>query len=221
MRLLLVMMMLWSGPAQAYCRLALALALDVSSSVDEVEYALQSEGLAQALEDPEVVDAFLQVPGGTVALMVYEWSGRYQQDVVLQWHAISGRADLTAAVAKLRSKGRTYAEFPTSIGFALGFGAVQFRDAPQCDRQVIDISGDGINNDGFTPELAIKEFDFSSTVVNGLVIGDEAGLESYYLSDVIHGPDAFVEVAEEFSDFRTAMKRKLIRELGVARLGMR
>ncbi|MEM8658254.1 MAG: DUF1194 domain-containing protein [Pseudomonadota bacterium] len=219
--LLALPLALASGPAEAYCRLALALAVDVSSSVDEREYALQAEGLAQALEHPEVVDAFLTVPGGTVALMVYEWSGRYQQDVVLSWREITRPDDLTRAAAALRGTRRTYAEFPTSIGYALGFGAVQFRDAPRCDRQVIDVSGDGINNDGFPPELAIAEFDFENTVVNGLVVGPEPGLEAYYWAEVIHGPDAFVEVAARFEDFGAAMKRKLIKELGVAQLGAR
>src|SRR5690606_25524706 len=69
-----------AGPAAAQsCRLALSLALDVSSSVDAREYALQNEGLARALTAPEVVEAFLAMPGQVVALHVFEWSGRAQQ----------------------------------------------------------------------------------------------------------------------------------------------
>lgn len=49
---------LWAAPAQA-CRLALVLAMDVSSSVDAAEDQLQRAGLAAALIDPDVQAAFL------------------------------------------------------------------------------------------------------------------------------------------------------------------
>ncbi|HUF87220.1 MAG TPA: DUF1194 domain-containing protein [Thermohalobaculum sp.] len=206
-----------AGPAQA-CRLALVFALDVSASVDEAEYRLQLEGLTQALADPAVRTAMLahgDAPGGTVALAAYEWSGARQQAMIAPWTAIRSEAGLDAFVGELAGHKRRYGEFPTAVGYALGYGAVLMRRAPVCARRVIDISGDGVNNDGFGPAAAYREFDFEGVTVNGLVIGGgNLELISFYQLEVAHGPDAFVEVAADFADYARAMRRKLLRELG-------
>ena len=93
-----------AGPAAAQdCRLALSLGLDVSSSVSTSEYRLQADGLAAALTDPAVAEAFLMSPGARVALHVFEWSGTEQQRVVLGWSWIEGPADLERVAAMLRA----------------------------------------------------------------------------------------------------------------------
>ncbi|MGC9371561.1 MAG: DUF1194 domain-containing protein, partial [Paracoccaceae bacterium] len=78
-----------AAAAQGVCRLALLLALDVSSSVDAGEDRLQREGLAAALLSPAVTEALLETPDAPVALAAYEWSGRYQQKVLLDWQLIT------------------------------------------------------------------------------------------------------------------------------------
>ncbi|MEO0865387.1 MAG: DUF1194 domain-containing protein, partial [Pseudomonadota bacterium] len=80
-----------AGPAAA-CRLALLLALDVSSSVDAREDQLQRGGLAAALVAPEVVAAFL-ASEDPVALAAFEWSGRYNQEILFDWILINSPAD--------------------------------------------------------------------------------------------------------------------------------
>ena len=75
---------LLASPVQAAtCRLALALAMDISTSVDAIEDTLQRQGLAAALIAPEVQEAFFSSPL-PVALAVYEWSGRDVQRVILR-----------------------------------------------------------------------------------------------------------------------------------------
>ena len=78
--------MLWAAPAAAQtpCRLALLLALDVSSSVDAEEHELQKAGIAASLNDPDIRHAILNGGPGTVALAVYEWSGRRQSGARVQ-----------------------------------------------------------------------------------------------------------------------------------------
>lgn len=197
------------------CRLALAFALDVSASVDENEYRLQLDGLAAALHDPAVRAAIVG-PGGGIAMAAYEWSGARQQAMIAPWTLVATDAALDAFAARVSTHRRRYGEFPTAVGYALGYGAVLLRDAPRCLRRVIDLSGDGLSNDGFSPDAAYREFDFDGVTVNGLVIGGEdLELISFYQFTIAHGPDAFVEVARDYTDYPRAMKRKLLREVGV------
>jgi hypothetical protein len=205
-------MALWADGAQA-CRLALVLALDVSSSVDEAEYALQRDGVAAALQSPDVVSAILQGQGG-VALTVYEWSGRRQSAVIQEWVLLEDQAAIDAVAARLRSVSRSFERFPTAMGFALGFGSTLFKSGPVCERKVIDVSGDGITNDGFWPQLAYKHFDFDDIQVNGLaVLGADPMIVDHFEFEVIHGPGAFVETAEGYEGYERAMARKLYREI--------
>lgn len=199
--------------AQDQCRLALQLGLDVSASVDQAEYRLQADGLAAALLDPMVTEAFLNGPG-PVALSIFEWSGRFQQDVLVDWTLITSEADLLAVAERISSAGRGNQDFPTALGYALGFAATRFREAPVCLFQTLDISGDGQNNDGFPPVAAFEHFDFDGITVNGLAIGGASReIEDYFAAEVIHGPGAFVEYALNHDDFAEAMRRKLEREL--------
>lgn len=202
-----------AGPAQA-CRLALALALDVSSSVDSEEYALQTEGLAAALEDPEVMEAIL-LPGGPVAIAIFEWSGREQQALVSDWRVLDSPADVAALAAAVRGARRSHSEYPTALGHALAYAAELFKSAPPCANRTIDVSGDGANNDGYEPYHAYRAFDFEGVTVNALVVGGprRPALIRYFQTLVIRGELAFTEVADGYADFGRAMHRKLLREI--------
>ena len=202
------------------CRVALTLALDVSSSVDALEYRLQIGGLADALEDPEVIRAILGVPGTSVALQVFEWSDLHDQNIVHDWIEVRSEGDLAALVAALRSHSRAFANGKTGLGQALAFGLRQLQRSPDCGLKKIDISGDGQSNVGIPPQSLYGRLDFGQVTVNGLAIAsDEEALARYYRNFVIHGPGAFVEEAADFTAYAQAIKRKLIRELGVPHLG--
>jgi len=199
------------------CRLALVLALDVSSSVDAAEYHLQRDGMAAALLAPEVAALILDADAGTVAIAAFEWSGRNQQVLLAGWTEIGDHAALQALAARIAATERSHDNFPTALGHALGFGATLMRSAPDCVRRVIDVSGDGVNNESFSPAMAYAAFPFDGITVNALAIGGTGfELPQYYRSQVIRGPGAFVELAEDYGDFAAAMTRKLIREIGVA-----
>lgn len=206
--------------AAAECRLALLLALDVSSSVDPGEYDLQKLGLASALGSVPVREALSNPAGGYVALAVYEWSGRYQQEMVLDWTRMDAPGALDTAIAVIATAERSYSRFPTAIGYSLGYAATVLSRAPACERQVIDISGDGVNNEGFGPALAYRNFQLDGVVVNGLVIlGQDDDVLPFYETEVRRGPGAFVETASGFEDFANAMTRKLYREINDVMVG--
>ncbi len=204
-------------PAAA-CRLALLLALDTSASVDNDEYILQRNGLAAALIAPEVEAAFLSAPE-PVALAAYEWSGQWNQRVMLNWRLIRSGEDLLTAASELSEISRAATGFPTAIGHALGYAAGLLEEAPTCTGQTIDVSGDGENNHGFPPVLAYKHFPLDGVTVNALAIGGATELDdlvAYFREEVIRGPNAFVERARDHEDFERAMRRKLEREVGRA-----
>lgn len=217
---ILVLWLLMTNAAQAGCRLALALAIDVSSSVDRDEYNLQRLGLAAALDAPEVRFAILNGAKGDVALAVYEWSGFYQHKLHLDWTLLKTEADISRAALTIGAMKRKHDDFPTSIGPALGYGATLLERAPDCDRKVIDMSGDGINNYGYGPDAAFRNFMFENVTVNGLVIlSNSTGVVEYYRQNVLHGRNAFLIIAKGFPEFREAMTRKLYREINDIVLG--
>jgi len=211
-------------PASAVeCRLALALAIDVSSSVDAAEDQLQRGGVVAALTAPEVQAAFFEgdLP---VALAVYEWSGQYNQEMILDWVMIRDLGDLIRAAAVVAASKRSHNDFPTAMGYALGYGAQLLARSPACLRKTLDMAGDGQSNEGFPPATAFAEFPFQGVTVNGLVVNGadfegETGLIAFYQGEVIHGPGAFVIVANGFEDYERAMRRKLERELAPPAIG--
>lgn len=122
--------------------------------------------------------------------------------------------------ARIAASRRAHTDFPTALGYALGHAATILARAPDCLSAKLDVSGDGINNDGFPPALAYDSFPLDGVTVNGLAIaGHDPEVSSYYRSDLIRGPGAFVVEARDFADFERAMRVKLVRELSVQMLG--
>ncbi len=218
-RALIAALFLASPAAAQDCRLALLLGLDISASVDEAEHQIQRNGLVSALLSQQVQDPLFAGPG-PVALSIYEWSGRFQQQVISPWRLIHSQAELLTVIEELQTTPRATGEYPTAIGYALSFAASQFAIAPPCLFQTLDIAGDGQNNDGFTPDLAYQHFPLTDVTVNGLAIGGASReIEIYYAEEIIQGPGSFVEHAVNHQDFEAAMRRKLERELRVLILG--
>lgn len=206
--------------AQARCGLSLVLAIDVSSSVDEADYRLQMDGLAGALTDPSVMTAIIE--SGGIQAMAFEWSGRFSQVEVAPWAFLSGEASIRAFAGRISAHPRSRFDLPTALGHALGHAVTQFATAPlACARRVIDVSGDGVNNEGFGPMEAYRHFPVAGIQVNALVIaGADPDPVGYYRAEVLHGPGAFLEVAADFADYREAMRRKLLREINGSALSL-
>lgn len=197
------------------CSVALVLGLDVSSSVDPVEHRLQTDGLAGAFRDEAVVDAILGGIGSGVMVAVYEWSGFSQQEMIVDWTWLGDSDAIGEFADRLEGNVRQSDSWPTSLGRAVEF-ATQLHDAnPRaCFRRVIDISGDGVNNHGAGPDWYAARGMLDGFTVNGLAIrGAVPDPAEYYREYLIFGPGAFVEVAEDYSDYPRAILRKLLREL--------
>ena len=206
------------------CRLSLALGLDISGSVNGTEYRLQLDGLADALEAPEVTGAILAMPGVPVEIAVFEWSGPASQRLLLSWTRLETAADVAGAAGRLRAVRREPTHPSTAVGAAMLYGA-QLLSGRACWQRTLDLSGDGTSNTGPRPSRVKDDPGLAGVTVNALVIGADspsyaerrqgeiAELSSYFRALVITGPGAFVETALGFEDYERAMTRKLLREL--------
>ena len=197
-------------PARA-CDIALVLAVDVSGSVDNTEFRIQMDGLAEGLRDPSVSEALVV---GEAAIMVLQWTGTTRQAVSIPWTQVRSFEEVDALASRIETVNRKWRNYSTAIGEAMEFSQAQFADAPACDRHVIDISGDGSSNEGVEPKDAAAELLAAGTTVNALVIeGAEPMLTEYFWENVILGPGAFVITANSFDEYPKRMRMKLLREV--------
>ncbi|QQA41634.1 DUF1194 domain-containing protein [Pelagovum pacificum] len=228
---LLLLAVIGASPAQAACRQALAIGLDVSGSVDQGEYRMQLDGLAGALGSEQVSAALLEGATAPVRLLVFEWSGPQAQRILLPWTDITDEAALQGAIDRLRSIERVRAEPTTAIGEATMLGARLLAEQSDCWQRTLDLSGDGKSNTGRRPQDVQAAELPEGLTVNGLVVGAEPSeavqrrlveigeLVAYFQAYVIRGPDAFVESALGFEDYEAAMTRKLLREIRSLAIG--
>lgn len=205
------------GPALAEpsVDLALVLALDSSASVDADEFALQRGGLAAAFRDREVAEAIAAGPLRRIAVTVMEWAGAVQQVVTVEWTVIDGAGGALAMADRIDALDRAIPTGATSIAGALNYGNALLRTAPfDATRRVIDLSGDGRNNQGQDVEDVRRLVLAYGVTINGLaILNEHPTLNYYFLERVIGGPGAFVEIASDYSAYVGAIRRKLIREI--------
>lgn len=200
----------------------LVLAVDVSFSMDPDELALQREGYAQAITSPEFLQALKTGPVGRIAVTYFEWAASSDQKIIIPWRVIDGpeAAESVAAEilhAPLRRASRT------SISGAINFAMPLFEsNSYRGLRRVIDISGDGPNNDGEPITIARDAALAKGVIINGLPIMirqsgsatmDIENLDYYYEDCVIGGPGAFVIPIKSRDVFRQAIRNKLVLEV--------
>ncbi|MFG1462341.1 DUF1194 domain-containing protein [Xanthobacter sp. DSM 24535] len=218
----LVLMAAPAGAADLPVDVQLVLAVDVSFSMDPEEQALQREGYADALVSAEFLDALRLGPNGRIAVTYVEWAGEHEQKVVLPWQVIDGPQSARTVSEAIRAAPlrRVYR---TSISGGLLFSAGLFQGSGfRALRKVIDVSGDGVNNQGMPVERARDQVVGRGITINGLPlllkratnsVLDIADLDFYYEDCVIGGPGAFVIPVREQAEFARAIKTKLVLEV--------
>jgi hypothetical protein len=217
------LLLLNGGPAPAEPRvdLALVLAVDVSFSMEPDEQDFQRHGFAEAFQSPEVHWAIRQGMLGRIAVIYVEWSGAFDQEIIVPWMVVEQPADGLAFAEHLLQSPIHRMSY-TSISGAIDFGVRQLRQSSvQADQQVIDVSGDGANNTGRIVTLARDEALAQGITINGLPImlkrpdgiWDIEDLDLYFRDCVIGGPGAFLVPVREKSQFTEAIKAKIIREI--------
>jgi len=213
-------------PARAEPEIAvdveLVLAVDVSRSMTVRELEIQRRGYAEALVSDAVIEAIGRGGLGRVAITYLEWAGASSQQVIVDWTLITNRSDAQAFADRLT------AHFVdnmrrTSISGALDYAAGLFQGNDfKGDRWVIDVSGDGPNNQGRPVNIARDDALAQGIIINGLPLMTREGmgaqwhlddLDRYYQDCVIGGPGAFVIPVLEWDHFPAAVQRKLVLDL--------
>ncbi|WP_126976455.1 DUF1194 domain-containing protein [Frigidibacter oleivorans] len=205
----------------------LVLAVDVSRSMDMTEQRVQRQGYAAAFRSDEVLGAILNGGWGRVAVAYVEWAGTQTQSVMIPWTLIDS-ADSAEAFARAVETGRMGTYSRTSISGALEFSTALFEDNGYAGlRQVIDVSGDGPNNQGRAVTEARDAAIARRITINGLPlmtnVGDPdngfggwstiADLDVYFEDCVIGGPGAFAIPVVSWDQFAAAVRQKLVLEL--------
>ena len=211
-----------SAPARAETDvdLALVLAVDISYSMDPEEQQLQREGFIAAFRSAEVHAAIRRGLVGRIGVAYVEWAGGWDQRVVLPFTVIDGPEAAAAFAASLSQK-PTRRAARTSISGAIDFSAKLLADSDlKASRLVIDISGDGPNNQGRPVTAARDDAVERGITVNGLPlmlkeggVFDIADLAGYYRSCVIGGAGAFLVPVRGREQFVDAVKTKIVMEI--------
>jgi len=200
----------------------LVIAVDVSYSMDLDELAVQREGYARAIVSKEFLQALRIGPNSKISVTYFEWSASSDQKIIIPWRVIDG-PETADAVADEIMNAPVRRGSRTSISGAISFAIPLFDEDPYRGlRRVIDISGDGPNNNG-APVTPVRDVALAKgIVINGLPIMikepsystmDIDNLDWYYEDCVIGGPGAFVLPIKDRENFKEAIRTKLIREV--------
>lgn len=206
--------------------LELVLAVDISYSVDEDEARRQREGYVAALAHPDVISAIEGGPLGRIAVTYVEWADSRFQRAAADWTVIASEADALGFAATVAAAPLERGHY-TAIGAAIADSVRRIESNQyQGYRRLIDISGDGPQNQGMDLGEARAMADEARIIINGLpVITDQPGrwvrpvevnLDAYFEENVITGPGAFVLAARTADEFRTAILRKMTLEIAGA-----
>ena len=195
----------------------LVLAVDISISVDDFEYDLMMKGIANAFRTPEIIKLIEQQGG--VAVTLFQWSSAIDEHYMIPWHLLKDPASVLSFAAKVENAERDPKRGFTALGGAIDFGVRLIRENAFEGRQLkIDVSGDGRNNNGLPPSMPRQAAIALGVVINGLPILTYPDnmlydLDTYYREEIILGPSAFIEIANDYEDFAHAFLRKLQREI--------
>jgi hypothetical protein len=200
----------------------LVLAVDVSYSMDMDELAIQREGYAQAIISKEFLQALKTGPNGKISVTYFEWAASSDQKIIIPWRVIDG-PETADAVANEIMKTPIRRASRTSISGAINFAMPLFDENPHRGlRRVIDISGDGPNNNGSPVTIARDAALEKGITINGLPIMvkepsystmDIDNLDFYYEDCVIGGPGSFVVTIKDRDKFKEAIRTKLLLEV--------
>jgi hypothetical protein len=208
---------------------ALVIAVDISLSMDPGEQALQRDGYVEAFRHPDLLATIENGLFQRIAVTYVEWGSSVDQSVVLPWTVVEDEASAEAVAAQLAAtdiRRSRSTSISAAIDLAVGLFALKEVEAV---RRVIDVSGDGPNNDGRPVLDARADALALGITINGLPVmlrpmgfspWSIPELDAYYSDCVIGGPASFVLPVRDPADFKDAIRQKLLLEIAAAPTGI-
>ena len=197
--------------------LELSFVVDASGSIDSEEMALQRQGYADALANPQVVKAITSGFLRSIAISYIEFAADGCIWQWVDWVKIDGLASASSAGAKILAAPREFCSGGNAIGDAVAFATKStLENGFDGTRKVIDVSGDGPDTTGLVAvEDARDDAIRKGFTINGLVVERPSmpDLPQYYRSAITGGPRSFVIKAENRHTFADAILKKLILEI--------
>jgi hypothetical protein len=202
----------------------LILAADVSGSVNPSRYRIQQDGYLEALGDPRVMDVIRELDPPVLAITFVAWSR--DQEVMVPWTRVEDARSMDSFRTRLKNVQRPRIGINTFISQALLFCDAQFDRDFTGGRKVIDVSGDGDDNQGISGLRQVRDaLVAKGVVINGLPIivkppdyvfppQPPEGLDVYYRRHVVGGEGHVVIESIGFDNFKQAILQKLLLEIG-------
>jgi len=220
------------APAPAFAKdgptpvdVELVLAVDISYSMDPEEQRLQREGYIQAIKSTPFLNAIKSGAYGRIAVTYLQWASQQDQDILLPWTVIDGPETARQVAETLGGAPYRRAQ-RTSISPAIDTALKLFEgNGFHGVRRVIDVSGDGTNNNGRPVTEARDDAVRQGVTINGLPLllrpsswgfNDISNLDEYYEDCVIGGVGAFSIPIKERAQFESATRTKLVLEIASA-----
>jgi uncharacterized protein DUF1194 len=202
----------------------LILAADVSGSVNTDRYRTQQNGYLDALGDPRVLQVINGLDPPVLAITFIAWAR--EQAVMVPWTRVHDASTMDVFREQLRNQQRPRVGINTLISQALLFCDARFDKEFTGGRKVIDVSGDGDDNQGIVGLRAVRDMLVGKgVVINGLPIivkppeyifppQPPEGLEVYYRNHVVGGEGHVTIESVGFDNFKQAILQKLLLEIG-------
>lgn len=192
------------------CDTALILTIDVSNSIDMAEYRLQTDGLADALRDAEIIETMV---AGENYLAVVQWSGVDKQTISIPWTQMRTALDVEAFAQKARLMERAFVLSDTAPAEAIYFSLGLFDQVTGCNRNVIDVSGDGTPNGGSDVRAARNAAERAGVTINGIAIESMGLAITNFFRGAVITRDGFVMTARTHREYPQTIRAKILREI--------
>lgn len=202
----------------------LILAADVSGSVNSTRYRTQQDGYLEALGDSRVLNVVRELDPPVLAITFIAWAR--DQEVMVPWMRVQDAKSMDLFRNRLKDTQRPRIGINTLISRALLFCDRQLDQQFAGGRKVIDVSGDGDDNQGIFGLREVRDaLVAKGVVINGLPIivkppeyifppQPPEGLEVYYRNYVVGGEGHVTIESIGFDNFKQAILQKLLLEIG-------
>ena len=202
----------------------LILAADVSGSVNATRYKTQQDGYLEALGDSRVLNVIHELDPPVLAITFIAWARG--QEVMVPWMRAHDAQTMDLFRNRLKNSERPRIGVNTLISRALLFCDGQFDREFTGGRKVIDVSGDGDDNQGISAVRDVRDaLVAKGVVINGLPIivkppeyifppQPPEGLDVYYRRHVVGGEGHVLIESIGFDNFKQAILQKLLLEIG-------